>query len=66
MKASTKVVAIASVLVVLFLALASPSQTVGAADPLSPVSSGPHPDDRAKTDAGCDSIRVSGLAALDP
>jgi len=51
MKASTKVVAIASILVVLSLARASPSQTVGAADPLSPVSSGPHPDDRAKTDA---------------
>ena len=51
MKASTKVVAIASVLVVLFLALASPSQTVGAADPLSPVSSGSHPDDRAATGA---------------
>jgi hypothetical protein len=51
MKASTKVVAIASVLVVLLPALASPSQTVGAADPLSPVSSGSHPDDRAATDA---------------
>jgi len=51
MKASTKVVAIASVLVVLFLALASPSQTVGAADPLSPVSSDSHPDEHAATDA---------------
>jgi hypothetical protein len=51
MKASTKVVAIASVLVVLLPALASPSQTAGAADPLSPVSSGSHPDDRAATDA---------------
>ena len=36
MKASTKVVAIASVIVVLLPALASPAQTVGAADPLSP------------------------------
>jgi hypothetical protein len=39
MKAPTKV------------ARASPSQTAGTADPLSPVSSAPHPDDRAATDA---------------
>jgi hypothetical protein len=51
MKAPTKVVAIASIFVVLLLARASPSQTAGTADPLSPVSSAPHPDDRAATDA---------------
>ena len=43
MKASTKVVAIASVLVVLFLALVSPAQTVGTADPLVPFPRAPIP-----------------------
>jgi hypothetical protein len=51
MRASTKVPAIASVIVVLFLALASPAQSVGTSDPLPPVSSEPNPDDHAATDA---------------
>ena len=51
MKASTKVQELACVIVALLLALAAPAQTVATADPLSPVSSGSHPDDRAATDA---------------
>jgi Capsule assembly protein Wzi len=51
MRASTKAAAIASVIVVLLLALASPAQSVGASGRLAPDSSQANPDDHATTDA---------------
>jgi Capsule assembly protein Wzi len=51
MRAWTKVPPIASVIVILLMALASPAQTVGTSEAPSPVSSGSNPDDRAATDA---------------
>ena len=51
MRVSAKLLLIASVIVILFLALASPAQIVGTSDPLSPASSGSTPDDRASKDA---------------
>jgi hypothetical protein len=51
MRAWTKVPAIASVIVVLLMALASPAQSVGASGRLAPVSSQANPDDHAATDA---------------
>jgi hypothetical protein len=51
MRAWTKVPAIASVIVVLLMALASPAQSVGASGRLAPVSSQANPNDHAATDA---------------
>jgi hypothetical protein len=51
MRVSAKLLLIASVIVFLFLALASPAQIVGTSEPPSPVSSSSHPDDRAAKDA---------------
>ena len=50
MKASSKVVAIASVLVVLFLALASQAQSVGSSDRIAPATSQTSPDEHAAAD----------------
>jgi hypothetical protein len=50
MKASSKVVAIASVLVVLFLALASQAQSVGSSDRIAPATSQTSPDEHATAD----------------
>ena len=51
MRISTKALAIASVIMVLFLAPGSPAQAVGTSDPLTPDSSRPSPEDRVSTDA---------------
>jgi hypothetical protein len=53
MRTATKVLPIASVIIiVLFLAFASPAQTVATSDPLTPGSPPPNRDDRASPDAG--------------
>jgi hypothetical protein len=51
MRALTKVLAVASVIVVLLLDLTSPAQIVGASEPLTPASSSSGPEDRAATNA---------------
>jgi hypothetical protein len=51
MRTSTKALAVASVIVALFLALVAPAQILGVAEPLPATSSGPNPDDRAARDA---------------
>jgi hypothetical protein len=51
MRALTKVLAAASVIVFLLLDPALPAQTVGTSDPPNPVSSGSNSDDRAAKDA---------------
>src|SRR5271155_4921375 len=51
MRAFVQVLATVSAMVVLFLAFASPAQTVGRSDPLMPDSSRPNPGDHAATDA---------------
>ena len=52
MRASSKVPAIACVMVVLFLTLASPAQSVATSDRLAGASPGATPDDHVATDAG--------------
>ena len=51
MRTSSKVLAIASVIVVLFLALVSPAQSVGTSDRLAGASPATTPDDHVSTDA---------------
>jgi hypothetical protein len=51
MRALTKVLAIASVIVVLLLDLISPAQIVGTSEPLTHASSSSNPEDRAATSA---------------